>query len=392
MASFKHMANGKVKITITHGKTFDGKAKKYYKTVEYTSDRQLDQEAALFLADVINGEVNRASSTTVAALYKDFIDVHKELKASTLSRYESLFNNQIKPYFGFRKLNTITRPDIRKWVNVLLERGHKATMGPLAPKTVKSALSLLSDLFNHAVYELEIVEKNPCERIKVPKLEKSSVVKEFYTDEDLGKLLVILDEKLDNPRTVTHATLIFLILFTGLRTAEVMGLRWEDVDMRANTINIDENRIYTSNIGIITDTTKTRASMREISIPVFITDMLKRLKLIQEDWKIKMGADWTDSGYVAITDKGTPQHPRNTYKWFKRLLKKNGLKDATVHDLRHTHAAILSSMGVKIIDISKRLGHSNTRVTQEVYEYLFKDMDNVISLELDNYYRNVAKM
>ena len=96
MASFKHMPNGKVKITITHGKTFDGKPKKYYKTVPYTTDRQLDLDAAMFLSEIINGEVNKASSTTVNALFKDFTDSHKELKASTVARYKSLYNNQIQ--------------------------------------------------------------------------------------------------------------------------------------------------------------------------------------------------------------------------------------------------------------------------------------------------------
>ena len=71
------------------------------------------------------------------------------------------------------------------------------------------------------------------------------------------------------------------------------------------------------------------------------------------------------------------------------IQKKYGLKHTTVHDLRHSHAAMLSRLDVKIIDVSKRLGHTNTRITQEVYEYLFKDIDSSVSEKLDDYYKNV---
>ncbi len=392
MASYKHMANGKVKITITHGKTFDGKPKKYYKTVDYTTDRQLDLDAALFLADIMNGEINRASSTTIGALFKDFKKTRKDIKPSTMDRYGTLYERQIKPYFHTRKVNSITRPDVRKWVAELLDHGHAKTKGPLAPKTVKNALALLSSLYVYAIYELELVEKNPCERIKVKKMGKPAAAKEYYTDKELAHLLVLLDNKLDDPKSITHATLIYLILFTGLRTSEIMGLKWDNVNFFNNTIKIVEARVCTATNRIVVGDTKTTSSEREITVPEFIVDMLRRLKSHQDQCKQIMGEEWTDTGYVSVTNKGTPSHPRNMYDWFKRFLKRSDLKDSTVHDLRHTHAALLTSLGVQIIDISKRLGHSNTRVTQEIYEYLFKNMDNVISLELDNYYKNVAKM
>ena len=206
------------------------------------------------------------------------------------------------------------------------------------------------------------------------------------------ELLLLLLDKSKDRRSITHATMIFLILFTGMRTGEIMGLRWEDVDLKQNKLYIHEERIYVSNVGVITDTPKTDRSNREISFPAFIGDMLKELKSHQEDCREKLGEKYSYTGFVAVIDEGTPQHPRNTYKWFKRFLKTNNLKETTVHDLRHTHVAILSRLGVKIIDASSRLGHSNTRITQETYEYLFNDIDDDISKELDDYYEKIMKM
>ena len=91
------------------------------------------------------------------------------------------------------------------------------------------------------------------------------------------------------------------------------------------------------------------------------------------------------SGYVAVLENGKPQNPRSTYTWFKRFQERHGFRSCSVHDLRHTYAAMLSRLGVKIIDVSRRLGHSNTRITQKVYEYLFQSVDDRISDELDHY-------
>ena len=387
MASFKHLDNGNVQITITHGKRFDGTPNRFYRTVKFTSQKQLEVDAALFLADVINGDATLANSATVKAVFNDFLKCRTELGQTTLSRYKLLFDHQIGPYLGARKLNTITRSDVRGWVATIKEKGNKRTGGPLAPKTVKNALSLLSTIFNHAIYDLEIVEKNPCTRIKIPDTAKASTVTEFYTEDEVAELLRLLSEKLNDPRSCTHATLLFLILFTGMRTGEVMGLKWKNVDFDKKQITIEAERLYTSESGVVDGTTKTESSKRTISVPDFVMDMLAKLKRHQDFVMEVEGSNFTYTDYVAITATGEPQHPRNMYKWFKKFQKANGLKDATVHDLRHTHAAMLSRMGVKIIDISKRLGHSNTRITQEVYEYLFKDMDDDISKGLNDYYK-----
>ena len=220
----------------------------------------------------------------------------------------------------------------------------------------------------------------------------------YYNREEVKHLLSLLLAELKKPRSITHATLLHLVLFTGMRNGEIMGLKWSDVDFVNNTISIQRERLYVSTVGIVTDTPKSENSIRKISVPVFVMEMLNDLRDFQDDLKEKMGQEYQESGYIAVTVTGSPQHPRNLYKWFTYFQAKHGLKKATIHDLRHTHAAMLSDRGTKIIDISKRLGHANTRITAETYEYLFNNVDDQISNELNNYYsknkncsQNVAK-
>ena len=388
MASFKHVENGKVQITVTHGKGFDGKPKRYYRTVDYTTEKQLNSDAALFLADVINGNVSVSCGCTVDTLFNDFITNHREeigMKTSTAERYIRIYDNQIKPYLGSRTIKGISKTDLRSWVRFLLtDYKNKRTQKPLSQKTVKNSLALMSAMYTYAIYDLEIVDKNPCLKIRVPKpITASRPETHYYNESDVALLILHLMEELENPKSITHATLIMLILFTGMRTGEVMGLKWSDIDLITNTLNIERERIYVSSLGVIEDTPKSESSRRKISFPATITDMLKALKAHQDDCRAKMGDEYTNTDYVAISLTGKPLHPRSTYKWFQHFTERYGMKSVTVHDLRHTHVALLSSIGVKIIDVSKRLGHSNTRVTQEVYEYLFTDIGDDISVKLD---------
>lgn len=395
MASFKHRKNGKVQICITRGTKFDGSPCRYYREVDYVSEKKLKEDAALFLADIISGKVANSDSTTLDALFKDFMrnngGINTELKISTVRRYETLYKNQIQSAFGNKQIGKITKLQVRNWVKDLSENGKNLQNGnPLAPKTIKSALSLLSTLYKYAIEDLDLLEKNPCDHVKVPKATKKyRIQKDFYKDHEIADMISLLLKEKSIEASKCHATAVLLILFTGLRIGEVMGLMWKDIDLKDNTISINRIRTLVPAIGVVEDTPKTEGSTRIITAPSFVMDMLAELQELQKRNMRIMQEDYKDSGYVFTTAEGSPQYPRNTYGWFKRFLKKYDLRDTTLHDLRHTHAAILSSIGVQIVDVSKRLGHTNTRITQEIYEYYFRSSDKGVSDKLEQFYEDI---
>lgn len=405
MAGHKYLPNGKIQIVITHGTDLKGKPKRYWKTIDHCSKKQLEIEDALFLAEVLNKSRISSSSTTVSALWNDFLNNHcRELKVSTVGRYKTLYQYQIDPYFGNRKIQSIAKVDIRDWVEELLNTQHPQFKDrTLAPKTVKNALGLLRTLFNYAIDELELLEKNPCTRVKVrkkgieqndnliflnhePTTHKHYPKKQPYSEAECVELIrCLMHDRNTDYAAMRHTTLLMLILFTGVRTSEVMGLRWTDINFNAHTVNIERERIHVPREGIFLDSVKSSSSERIISIPSYITDLLIECKQEQDRNRSLLMNEYTASGYVAVLENGKPQNPRSTYTWFKRFQERHGFRSCSVHDLRHTHAAMLSRLGVKIIDVSRRLGHSNTRITQEVYEYLFQNVDDRISNELDAY-------
>lgn len=393
MAHFRYLDNNKVQIIVTHGRKFDGTPCRYYKTVNYSTKKQLEADAAIFLADVLQGRASVGSGSTIDIIFKDFMSNRGgDLKQSTLGRYKTLYANQIAPYFATKQINKLNKVDIRNWVKYLNEKGNLKTHGPLSQKTIRHALSLLSTLYNYAIYDLDIMEKNPCEKIRIPKTTLPRKKKDLYDEKELVEMIdLLLQVSKQDYTSKVHSTMIFLVLFTGLRTGEAMGLTWNHIDYDSGTIKIEAERVYVPMQGVVNDTTKTLTSNRTITIPPFLLSMLNNLRSEQEENRKILQDEYEDSGYVSSTVSGTAYHPRSTYKWFKNFLRRHNLRDVSIHDLRHTHAAMLSGLGFKILDVSKRMGHSNTRVTQEVYEYLFRDLDNSISDTLENYFEEIQK-
>lgn len=158
-----------------------------------------------------------------------------------------------------------------------------------------------------------------------------------------------------------HA-LFELALHTGLRKGELLGLRWEDLDLDAGTAAIRRTLQRTSAGGLTTLPTKTRASERRIALP---TRCVQSLKLQHEQQKREREAAGTTrqhDGYVFTTAQGRPIDPTNLTRTFTTLLRKAGLRRIRFHDLRYSTATLLMEQGVELVVIKKLLGHAHIDV------------------------------
>jgi len=158
-----------------------------------------------------------------------------------------------------------------------------------------------------------------------------------------------------------------------------MGLKWENIDLEEKTISVIQTRIYSGGFGVYEDTPKTAKSVRKISIPQERVTLLKQLKLQEDKRRILIGTKWIESGAVFQNDFGAPLYPNRMYVWFQNFLKENGLRRITMHQLRHTHASLLSYLNMDKVQISQRLGHSQLSTTMNIYTHLFEETDQLIS-------------
>ena len=155
--------------------------------------------------------------------------------------------------------------------------------------------------------------------------------------------------------------LYYLELSTGLRRGELLGLKWTDINWNAGTLSIQRQiqRIK----GVIQETAlKTRNAYRTIALPEDTLTMLKQLK------------KQSTSSYIFPSPKGGIMEPDAVRKKLKRLLKRAGLEELRMHDLRHTYATLALQNGVDVKTLSGILGHYSAGFTLDTYGHISTQM------------------
>ncbi|RNL71520.1 site-specific integrase [Streptomyces sp. I6] len=172
-----------------------------------------------------------------------------------------------------------------------------------------------------------------------------------------------------------HA-LFELALHADLRKGELLGLRWEALDLDAGTAAIRRTLQRTSTGGLTTLHTKTRASERLIALPIRCVQSLKLHHEQQQREREASGIMWQPDGHVFTTLQGRPIDPTNLTRAFTTLLRKADLRRIRFHDLRHSTAALLLEQGVELVVIKELLGHAHVRLR------LQRDVINTLSTTL----------
>lgn len=288
----------------------------------------------------------------------DWIDnFHKYLvKHQTYVRYKSNINNYIRPSpLARMEIGDITRKDVQQFVNNMKLLTGRKTGKPLAPGTINNTYVVLQCAFNHAE-EYELISRNPCQKIRrIPVLQEDKNAKCFTLAEQRK-----IEQFIDSAKNTEYYCFI-LDLYTGLRIGELCALRWTDIDFSSKTLYVN-NAVYssTNNEGrweLITDTPKSRTSVRDIPLPQHIVTMLDKLWRHSKSEFVCSKADGT---------RITPWTCRNTYE---RMLKKLGMRHLNFHCLRHTFATRAIENGMDFKTLSVILGHASPSITMNIYTH-----------------------
>ncbi|HEX6685789.1 MAG TPA: site-specific integrase [Candidatus Limnocylindrales bacterium] len=306
------------------------------------------------------------------------IAVH-HLRENTHTRYAACVDRYLIPGLGKKKLTKLTAKDVRTWLNQLRTTCQCCAHGIdtrrdqprccaagqcchklLSPLTLTYIHSVLKSALEHAVREEEIprnVARNV--RIGTPRPRR---FEPLTADEARQFLAATRGHRL-------HA-LFELALHTGLRKGELLGLRWEDLDLDAGTAAIRRTLQRTSAGGLTTLPTKTRASERRIALPSRCLHSLKLHREQQQREREAAGTTWQHDGHVFTTVQGRPIDPTNLTRAFTTLLRKASLRRIRFHDLRHATATLLLEQGVELVVIKELLGHAHIGVTATVYAHV----------------------
>lgn len=242
---------------------------------------------------------------------------------------------------------------------------------PLAGTTVKQFRAFLSSMFQNATIEM-LIPYNPVSKTKAPKTEEKEV--ESFEIDEVKRIEEALEKEPLKWRTITY-----LALITGARRGELAGLQWNRVDFENSKINISYSLLYAPDIGLYMDTTKSRKSKRSVSIPSEIMDILREHRALQLEMRLASGDRWQEQDYVFTQDNGNPMHPDSITGWMKKFAERHGLPHIHPHKFRHTHVTHLLEEGENLVTVSRRVGHSRTDTTQNIYAHLLEGADAKIA-------------
>lgn len=351
----------------------------YAKTLEEL--REKEQEVFRDKSDGIR-TVNR--NITVNDVYELWVKLKKGLKDNTFSNYQYMYEQFVSEDFGKKKIALIKRSDIRRFYNALADDLH------LKVSTIDNIHTVLHQVLDLAV-EDEYLRNNPSDNA-LKELKQS-----HNFDGERRKALTLEEQKrlmsfLKQSEQYNHwLPIITVMVEGGLRVGEATGLRWEDVDLENNLIDINHTLIYYNHrVGgcyFAINTPKTAAGRR--SVPM--TSAVREAFLKERAYQMENGivCDVRIDGYtdfVFVNRFGKAQHQGTINKAIRRIIRDcNGeeleLLDAgrikkkdlvllpkfSCHSLRHTCATRLCEAGVNMKVVQDVLGHADISTTMNIY-------------------------
>lgn len=253
----------------------------------------------------------------------------------------------------------------------------------LASHTVRHYHRLLSCILGDAV-KWQYIPYNPCGRVAPPRAESSDI--EYLDDRQAKELMALLQKE---PSIYCRA--ISLLLLTGLRRGELLGLEWQDIDFNAKTMHIVRTSQYLPSRGIFTETPKTKSSKRLVIISDQVLDILRGQLLWQHLQAKRLPDRWMDSGRVITSEDGSPMHPDRLTRWFGKFIRRTDLPQIHVHSLRHTYATLCIANGVPITAVAAQLGHANVAITATIYAHAIRTAQIAAADKVGGLFANVIK-
>lgn len=375
MAHVQDRGNGS--YLLVHSMGYDKKGDKIRKTrtVKAKNKTEANKMLAIFVAEIEGGTYFTPSKlffADYATFWRD--NVKKRVAPQTIETYDYILNNRILTEFGHLKVADISHVYLSHFLNRL--GGEK-----LASSTIQKHFNVLNSIFKLAVKN-EILKQNPMDKVDKPTV--SYKEGDVYDSVELKMLYQLLNEQ-DNKQMVL---LIKLALQTGMRKGEMLGLQWNDIDFKNNTINVRHSLSYTKDSQYVLKEPKTKRSVRKVAPPKKMMEELKQHKITKDSERERADNLWQNGKYdfVFATEGGKPFFPDAPNRWWTRFLKRTGFKVIRFHDLRHTAATYLINKGANIHSISKRLGHSNISTTMNIYGHYLEEADQKIAQLLDDDY------
>jgi integrase len=341
------------------------------RTIYADTRKEAAEKLAKALAHRADGIVVDDKNLTVGEYLDRWLSeaVRGTVRESTFSRDKYLVTNHIKPSLGRLKLKNLNALHIQGHYRERLDSG-------LSGSTVQKIHHVLHKALAQAV-RWNLIPRNPADSVKAP----TPVPKEMHplSAEEAQRLL----EAAQGDRL---EALYVLAIHTGMRRGELLGMRWEDVDLDSASVRVRRTLTRIDNgRRLALAEPKTRRSRRTVGLTQRAVEALRSHRARQAEEKLKAGSLYASQGLVFAGEGGGFINPSNLrQRSFAPLLKRAGLQQITFHDLRHTCASILFRSNIHPKFVQELLGHASVAITLDTYSHMLPGMGNQTAVAMED--------
>ena len=330
--------------------------KAIYKNVLGRSQAEVKEKLKQAIGETQALDVTKAGKYTVGEWMEVWFQDYAKIKVrpSSHQTYQGYIHNHIQPNIGEIPLEKLTSLDLQKFYKKLLTQGRvdrveaKGQPKGLSAKTVRNIHQILSSSLKLA-QEQRLILTNPAEGCALPRVEHQEM-KTLTT--------VQLASFFREARESGVFELYYLELATGLRRGELLGLKWEDVDLERGDLRV-RRQVSRINGEVMEAPLKTKNAYRTLPLAEDTVSVLR-------EQRRKVG----NSTWVFPSSNGGPISPDSVLHMLHRVLKRAGLPKVRFHDLRHTFATLALQNGVDVKTVSGMLGHFSAGFTLDTYAHI----------------------
>ena len=361
----RQKGNNSWQIQIYTGTGPEGKPRRHFETVH---GRKGDAQKRLneLLVGLEKGIPVPTGRLTVAEHLHQWLIGYVKTNCSqrTLDSHQSIIETHLIPALGQLQLKNLHPQAIQAYYGKACEK--------LSNRTVHHHHRVLSQSLKYAVRQ-GYLGRNPAELVDPPSPRKKAM--RTLTP---GEVEDLLEGAADN----RFYPVIYTAVSTGLRQAELLGLRWRDIDL--DMISISVSQVLYKRGGICEfKEPKTSHSRRRVAMTPKLALYLREYKAERESLSLHLGRLLSLDGLVFANVEGKPLDPSVLSHDFARIAKRAGMKGIRFHDLRHTFASLMLLRGAKPKVISEALGHASVAFTMDVYSHIIEGMQSDAMALLD---------
>lgn len=287
------------------------------------------------------------------------------IRASTYASYAGIVRIHLVPGLGRIALAKLSPADVQGLLNAKLAAG-------LSPRRVTYIHAVLRRALGTAE-RWGLVARNVARLVDPPRGRRFEI--RPLSPEEARRLIdAAVGDQL--------AALYLTALATGLRQGELLGLRWEDVDLEARRLSV-RHTLARVDGSLTLLVPKTERSRRTVILPEVAVTALRAHRTRQRMERLVAGTRWNDTGHVFTTTIGTPLDGAMVTRAFQRVLRRAGLPHSRFHDLRHATATYLLAQGFTLEDVKNLLGHSSITLTSNTYGHVLEQRQAQVAAEMD---------